>query len=64
MAEKPKFGIVDYSAKKQLKITCSQYLYLYAISQMDSLEKYDFWCIATNDYFADMLDMSVRGLTQ
>ncbi len=62
MADKPKFGIVDYSAKKQLQITCSQYLYLYAISQMDGLEKFDFWCIATNDYFADMLDMSVRGV--
>jgi len=62
MAEKPKFGIVDYKAKKQLQITCSQYLYLYAISQMDGLEKFGFWCIAPNDYFADMLDMSVRGV--
>jgi len=60
--EKQKFGIIDYNAKKTLKITCSQYLYLYAISKMDSLDKYDRWCIANNQYFADLLDISVRAV--
>ena len=29
---------------------------------MDSLDKYNRWCVANNQYFADLLDISVRAV--
>lgn len=57
---KPPFGIVQFHLCKHFDLDPKEYLYLDQVSNLQAgkLGK----CTAPNDYFADLLNMSVRGI--
>jgi len=56
------YATVNFKVKKYLKVTAQQYLYLDSIRVLQANPKYKGWAYASNKYYADMFDMSVRGV--
>lgn len=60
--KKFEYATVNFAKKKALKITAQQYLYLDCIRVMQANPKYQGWAYASNQYYAELFDMSVRGV--
>lgn len=58
--KKPPFGVVQFHLCKHFDIDPKEYLYLDQISNMQAGKRGK--CNAPNDYFADLLNMSTRGI--
>ncbi len=56
------YSTVNFAKKKELGITAQQYLYLDSVRVLMSNPKYNGWAYASNAYYAEMFDMSVRGV--
>jgi hypothetical protein len=56
------YATVNFAIKKTLGVTSQQYLYLDSIRVLQANPKYKGWAYASNKYYAEMFDMTVRGI--